>query len=479
MADKAPLLVWFRTDLRIADNPALFHAAETGAPLVALYIHDTVSEGVRAPGAAQNWFLHHALDGLANSLSGLGVSLIIRSGPAREVLDKVIEETGAGAVHWNRRHVPAEVEIDKAIKQALKDRGVEAKSFQANLLHEPSRLLTGSDGPYKVYTPFWKAFRREDAPRKPHPAPTKLTAFEQNLSSEKLSDLKLLPVKPDWAGGLRQTWQADEAGAHQRLMGFLESGLDGYADGRDLPGEQHVSNLSPYLRWGVVSPFQLWHAVDEADAPARDREKFLQELVWREFCHHLLFHFPSLPEENFNNRFDAFEWIGDSPHLDAWRIGRTGYPIVDAGMRQLWETGIMHNRVRMVVASFLVKHLLVDWRIGERWFWDTLVDGDPASNPANWQWVAGSGADAAPYFRVFNPILQGEKFDPDGVYVRQWVPEIADLPDKHLHAPWKAPEDVLAKAGVKLGETYPAPVVDHGEARQRALDAFEKLKENG
>ncbi|MCB1463088.1 MAG: deoxyribodipyrimidine photo-lyase [Nitratireductor sp.] len=475
----SPVIVWLRTDLRITDNPALHHAAATGAPVIPLYIHDVSSKGIRPPGAAQNWFLHHALEGLKTRLAKLGAPLIVASGQSADVLDRVLAQTGAKSVFWNRRYVPAETGIDRAIKQDLSGRGIEAKSYQAGLLHEPTRLLTGSGQPYRVFTPFWKALMRDEAPRGPMPAPRHLAAWSGKLDSEELAALGLLPKRPDWAGGLRQTWKPDEEGAADLLGEFLDVGLSGYADGRDYPGKAHVSHLSPYLRWGIVSPNQLWHAIRHADAHERDKEKFLQELGWREFCHHQLFHYPELPRKNFNPRFEAFEWIENSSHVYAWRKGQTGYPVVDAGMRELWRTGTMHNRVRMVVASFLVKHLLVHWRVGEAWFWDTLVDGDPASNPANWQWVAGSGADAAPYFRVFNPVLQGEKFDPDGTYVRRFVPEIAALPERYLHAPWQAPADVLRQCGVKLGETYPAPVVDHAHARKRALVAFSKLKEDG
>lgn len=472
-----PVIVWFRDDLRVTDNPALWHARKSGRPLIALFILDGVSEGIRALGGAQKWWLHHALENLAEELNELGSDLTIRSGPAREILAQVIEESEASVVFWNRRYGgSAEIEIDKEIKASLEQDGIEVKSFRASLLHEPTKLQTGSGTPYRVYSPFWRALQQADEPREPFGKPDKLNPYSKALSSENLADLKLLPEKPDWAAGLRETWDASEEGANRQLTHFLKNGLSGYAKGRDMPADDHVSRLSPYLRFGLLSPFQIWYRARESSAPKRDVEKFLKEIAWREFSYHLLFHFPEIGWKNFNERFDDFPWREESDALGDWQRGRTGYPIVDAGMRELWHTGYMHNRVRMVVASFLVKHLLIHWRRGEEWFWDTLVDGDPANNSASWQWVAGSGADAAPYFRVFNPILQGKKFDPAGEYVRRWVPEIAGLPDKYLHEPWEAPEAVRIEAGLKLGGNYPVPVIDHAQARKRALAAFDATR---
>ncbi|MEC9344064.1 MAG: deoxyribodipyrimidine photo-lyase [Pseudomonadota bacterium] len=474
-----PAIVWFRNDLRVADNPALAKAAQRDGPVIPLYVFEEGDEAPRRPGAAQKWFQHHALAGLASRLASLGSTLVVRKGEAGAILDALIAETGARNVFWNRRHEPAGVATDRAIKTSLEKRGISVTSCQANLLHEPSTFLTTSKGPYRVYTPFWNALERQGEPRAPLPAPNKVRPHTSALASEAIDDLGLLPGKPDWSGGLRETWQADEDGAAERMSAFLPHGMDGYAEGRDRPTADHVSCLSPYLRWGVVSPFQLWHAARHAGAPEHDAQKFLKELAWREFCHHLAFHFPGLAWQNFNERFDEFPWRGNSEHLGAWKRGMTGYPLVDAGMRELWRTGYMHNRVRMVVASFLVKHLMVHWRVGEAWFWDTLVDGDPASNPANWQWVAGSGADAAPFFRIFNPVAQGTRFDRNGAYVRKWVPEIAALPDRYLHAPWQAPAETLAEHGIELGKTYPAPVVEHTGARERALAAFSEMGKHG
>jgi deoxyribodipyrimidine photo-lyase len=352
------------------------------------------------------------------------------------------------------------------------------ETFDGQLLHEPARLKTGSGGPYRVYTPFWRAFTEEVPPRPPVDAPESIDPFDGGLASDRLSDWALLPTRPDWASGIAEEWSPGEAGAEERLERFIGEALDGYADKRDLPGAPFTSKLSPHLAFGEITPFQIWQAAEDAreGVPARDLATFRKELVWREFSYHLLVNFPSLPVENFNEDFDAFPWRGTNDQLECWQRGRTGYPIVDAGMRELWQTGWMHNRVRMIVGSFLVKHLLIDWRHGEAWFRDTLVDADPASNTASWQWIAGSGADAAPYFRIFNPILQGEKFDADGSYVRRFVPELADLPDTYLHKPWEAPEQVLEKAGVKLGGTYPRPVVEHKGARDRALAAYQEMK---
>lgn len=475
MTRPSPAIVWFRDDLRIADNPALCFAAESGRPIVPLFVHDEQSAGLRAPGAAQSWMLHGALEALAQSLGERGAPLVIRRGAAASSIDAIVQDTGAGAVFWNRRQGGGEIAIDATIKADLRARGIEARSFQANWLHEPSRLLTRGGGPYRVFTPFWRALQQNLEPRPPLPAPKQLRGIGA-LEGTRLRDLGLLPAGPDWAGGLRETWTPAETGAQRALATFLDDGLHGYGEGRDFPAGSNVSRLSPYLRFGMISPFQVWHALETSDANATDIGKFRAELAWREFCHHLLLHFPDLARENFNSGFDAFAWTKESPHLAAWKQGRTGYPLIDAGMRELWQTGTMHNRVRMVTASFLVKHLLVDWRVGEAWFWDTLVDGDPASNPANWQWVAGCGADAAPYFRIFNPVLQGRKFDPDGGYVRRYVPEIAALPDRHVHAPWLAPQTVLDSARIRLGETYPFPVVDHSAARKAALDAFAAIR---
>lgn len=468
-----PVIVLFRHDLRLADNRALAQAAATGKPLVAAFVRDDEAPGGRPIGGARRWWLHHSLEALAGSLKPFGIPLVLRRGDMQAIVASLVEETGADMVVWNRRYDPSGVAADSAMKSILTAAGVACRSFDGFLLHEPWRLTTAAGGSYKVYSAFWRALSEAGEPRPPLPAPSKMKAFAGGVTTEFLSDWNLLPTHPDWAGGIKAEWSPGESGARQRLDDFLSGAIEFYAQGRDLPGRRSTSRLSPHLAHGEISPFQIWHAVRGlASASTKDTEKFLSELAWREFSWHLLFHFPHLPTKNFNPRFDALEWRDDERSLRCWQRGLTGYPIVDAGMRQLWQTGWMHNRVRMVAASFLSKHLLIDWRAGERWFWDTLVDADPANNAASWQWVAGSGADAAPYFRVFNPVLQGEKFDSDGTYVRAFVPELAKLPNRLLHQPWQADAATLSSAGVKLGTTYPVAVVGHQQARERALTAF-------
>jgi len=438
-----PTIVWLRDDLRLADNPALTAAAERGEPVVLVYLLDEVSPGIRPLGAASRWWLHHSLAALSASASG---RLVLRRGPAEEVIPALVAETDAAAVHWNRRY-GASRHIDARLKSSLRESGIDPHSHHANLLHEPWTVTTGDGNPYRVFTPFWRA-SLELPVRAPLPAPE--VTFG-DAASDTLDDWNLLPTRPDWAAGLREAWTPGEAGAHARLEAFVTDGLPLYHR-RDEPAVAATSRLSPHLRFGEVSPFQVWEAAHGRD---ENSPKFLSEVGWREFSWNILFHSPGLATENFRPAFDEFPWgQADPARLAAWREGRTGIPLVDAGMRELWHTGYMHNRVRMVVASFLAKNLLVDWRVGEQWFWDTLVDADEANNPASWQWVAGSGADAAPYFRVFNPELQAAKFDPDAEYVRRWVPEYGT-------------------------PTYPDPIVDLGETRRQALEAYEAVKAAG
>jgi deoxyribodipyrimidine photo-lyase len=483
VTDARPVLLWFREDLRLADNPALHAALATRQPLICVYIFDTESDGLRPPGGAARWWLHGALAALDTSLRKRRGALHILRGAAAPTIERLAIANDVSAVFWNRRYDAAGRGIDAAIKSALKVRGVNAESFNAALLHEPWIIAGKTGAPFRVFTPFWRATRAKGEPEAPLGAPDALDFHPQPEvpGAIALADLNLEPHKPDWAAGLRASWTPGEAGAQAALEHFLHNGLAGYAGNRDRPDMASTSRLSPALHFGHLSPRQIWHAAQTAvasgasNASRADLDKFFAELGWREFSYHLLFHHPDLATRNFQRRFDTIPWHDDAEALRAWQRGLTGYPIVDAGMRELWATGWMHNRVRMVAASFLVKHLLIDWRAGERWFWDTLIDADAASNAASWQWVAGSGADAAPYFRIFNPVLQGEKFDPDGAYVRRWVPELAELPASLIHKPWKASAGELAAADVHLGQTYPKPIVEHEAARQRALAAFSAI----
>jgi deoxyribodipyrimidine photo-lyase len=467
-------LVWFRQDLRLSDNPALADAAARGPVVPAFVLDETPAPRGRPLGGAARWWLHHSLAQLFKDLGGL---VVLRGDPA-VLIPELAARIGAKRVVWNRCYEPFAITRDTAIKATLTDQGVEATSFNGSLLFEPWTVKTLDGGPYKVYSPFWRACLKlpVDAPL---PAP-KLKLAPLTGLGEKLTALKLLPTAPNWAKGFATEWTPGEAGARSRLSAFLDTGLTGYADLRNRPDLPNVSRLSPHLHFGEISPRQAWaatrhHAAAHSGAQ-KDADKFLAEIGWREFAHHLLYHFPTLPERNWKPAFDAYPWAHEPRHLAAWQRGQTGYPIVDAGMRELWTTGYMHNRVRMVVASFLIKHLQTDWRQGEAWFWDTLVDADLANNAASWQWVAGSGADAAPYFRIFNPMEQGRKFDPKGVYVRRWCPELAQLPNDALHAPFEAAPFVLKAAGVVLGKSYPKPIVAHAEARAAALEGYQAVK---
>ncbi len=465
-------LLWFRQDLRLADNPALVDAADHG-PVLPVYVLDEEAGGW-ALGGASRWWLHGSLAALAKALGGLHLA----RGDARAIIPALAKKAGANRIVWNRCYEPAAIARDTALKEALAKDGFAVKSFNSALLFEPWEIETQSGGPFKVFTPFWNALKKR-TPAGPLAAPD---AIDLALleGSDSLEDWALRPAAPDWAKGWSTLWTPGEAGAGDRLAAFLDEGLCGYGEGRDRPDRTHVSRLSPHLHFGEMSPRRIWYAVHQASdrdpALAADGWKFLSELAWREFAAHLLYHFPTLPQENWRTAFDAYPWHDDATGLEAWQRGRTGYPFVDAGMRELWQTGYMHNRVRMVAASFLIKHLRVHWREGEAWFWDTLVDADLANNAAGWQWVAGSGADASPYFRIFNPVSQGGKFDPDGAYVRRWCPELADLPDEHVHAPFEAPASVLEAAGIILGKTYPAPIVEHRNARAAALEGYEAVK---
>lgn len=470
----------FRHDLRLRDLPGL-HAAVTRGRVLPVYILDDRAAGDFAPGGASRWWLHHSLRALDQGLRDLGGNLLLRRGDTLEILEDLVAESGADAVHFSRGYTPWERELENQLHTVLSERGVDCRRYPGTLLFEPEHVANQAGDPYKVFTPFWRACRLAPEPGMPLPAPEQIAWAEAPGPAEELDDWALAPRQPDWALGWDEHWSPGENGASERLASFLGQRLEDYASGRDFPARASTSRLSPHLHFGEISPRTLWHAT-RARAEAQPRlqkaaDKFLSELGWREFSAHLLFHFPSLVDSPFRPDFRHFPWGGKPEQLKAWQQGRTGYPIVDAGMRELWQTGYMHNRVRMIVASFLTKHLLTHWQQGERWFHDTLVDADMANNLCSWQWAAGCGADAAPYFRIFNPVLQGRKFDPEGHYVRRWVPELAALPDRHLHAPWEAPAGVLDEAGVALGKHYPHPVVDHRDARETALGAWQTLRE--
>lgn len=474
-------IVWFRQDLRLSDHPALRAAADTGAPVVPVYIWSPEEEGEWTFGSASRWWLHQSLRSLDAGLRKLESRLILRSGPTLDNLVKIARGTGATRIVWNRRYEPEIIRRDSEIKSRLRNEGIEADSFNASLLFEPWEIQTTVGRPYQVYSPFWRACLAYTQPPRPEAIPTSLQAPEKWPESASLESLGLEP-KIDWAAGMRSAWSPGEDGARKQLEVFLNTGVSTYAEQRDRPDVSGTSALSPHLHFGEISPRTIWYAVLErfgcplrASGLPRNPEVYLKEVVWREFAYHLLYHFPHTTNEPLRSEFRGFPWRRDTQALRSWQRGRTGYPFVDAGMRQLWATGWMHNRVRMVVASFLVKHLLLPWQEGARWFWDTLVDADLASNTLGWQWTAGCGADAAPYFRIFNPITQGEKFDPSGVYVRRWVPELAQLPDQYIHRPWEADRGSLIRAGVELGTNYPRPIVDHGFARERALEALASI----
>lgn len=481
----APVIVWFRQDLRLQDNPALQAAAAGGGPIIPVYILDDAGEGRWPAGGAARWWLHHALAALDASLRALGSRLVLARGPALAVLQQLQRATGATTICWNRRYEPAVIARDKAIKAHFTAAGVEVKSFNAALLFEPHAVANKQGKPFQVFMPFWR-----HCLALPVAAPVRLTARQLPAPAKWPASLELpaLDLRPrlGWADGFAAHWQPGEAGAQRRLQGFVAEAVDAYAERRNAPDVDGTSRLSPWLHTGEIGPRQIWAALQaRAKAtgvfPASNGERvFLSEVGWREFAHHLLYHFPHTPEQPLREEFARFPWADDPKGMrrQAWQRGLTGYPIVDAGMRQLWQTGWMHNRVRMIVASFLVKHLRLPWTQGAAWFWDTLVDADLANNTLGWQWTAGCGADAAPYFRIFAPVLQGEKFDAAGDYVRTWVPELARMPAKFIHRPWEAPAEVLAAAGVRLGGNYPRPIVDHGAARNAALAAFKALRKD-
>jgi len=471
-------IVWFRQDLRLEDNPALSKAAENNARILPIYILDDENAGSWGMGEASRWWLHKSLESLNGSLDE---NLHFFIGKADEIIPDLIEKTKAAGIYWNRCYEPWRISRDKEIKTSLLNNNITVRSFNGSLLFEPPNIKKKDATPYKVFTPFYKKGCLENGPipRDLLACPSKLI-FEKDVVSKKLSELNLLP-SINWYQNIEDTWSPGEKGAHQRLNNFLKEGIKNYKIGRNRPDKEFISRLSPHFHFGELSPHQAWFRVKELKQSSDTKdsiEHFLSELGWREFSNNLLYYWQNLPAINLQKKFDRFPWLDNSKSLACWQRGMTGYPIVDAGMRQLWKTGYMHNRVRMVTGSFLVKNLMLDWRHGERWFWDTLLDADLANNSASWQWIAGCGADAAPYFRIFNPIIQGEKFDPNGDYVREYIPELSKIPTKFIHKPWEAPEETLMDAGITLDKDYPLPIVDLKLSRERALLAFKGLAEN-
>ncbi|MBX9790667.1 MAG: DNA photolyase family protein [Pirellulales bacterium] len=489
-----PAIVWFQQDLRVEDHPALEAAVARGGFVIPVYIQAPGEAGRWPPGGAARWWLHQSLARLSELLAARGSRLILRQGESLAELREIVAATGADAILWNRRIEPAAASRDQAIAAALRCDGLRVGVTNGNLLWDPDSVRTSSGQPFRVFTPFYRACLAHEQPPTPRPAPARLASPANWPDSLPLAALELEPAI-DWAAGMRAEWSPGEAGAQALLDRFVTTAIAQYPEQRDIPAAAGTSWLSPYLHFGEISPRQLWHAIARAEVDATSRRgrtattpsngknasnastvAFLRQLVWREFAQHLLHHFPETAQQPLRPEFAGFPAEDDPKALRAWQQGRTGYPLVDAGMRQLWSIGWMHNRVRMVVASFLVKHLLIPWQRGAEWFWDTLVDADLANNTLGWQWVAGCGADAAPYFRIFNPVTQSQRFDPAGEYIRRWVPELAELSDTQIHAPWQVPPEALRAAGVVLGKTYPRPIVEHTEARSRALAALAAMK---
>lgn len=472
-------IMWFRQDLRLADNPALSEAVIAG-DILPVYILDDINSGTDKMGGASRWWLHESLVSLNASLDN---RLHVDAGDPLDIIPKLVRKYKATGVFWNRCYEPWRIKRDSKLKQILEEDNIAVSSFNGSLLFEPWQLLKGDDTPYKVFTPFYRKAVAKigtylESPALASTSKIKAAAIVGNQSQKNISRLKLLPEIP-WFESISERWNPGEKGAKRQLQKFLKTGLGSYKEGRDYPAMNSVSQLSAHLHFGELSPRQVLQQLRQVAGSNRleaQAEHFVREIFWREFSYYLLYHFPTLTEENLRAKFDRFPWLKPDESFDRWCSGTTGYPIVDAGMRELWQTGYMHNRVRMIVASFLVKNLLLDWRLGAAWFWDCLVDADLANNSCSWQWVAGSGADAAPFFRIFNPIIQGEKFDAQGTYVRKYLPEIAQLPDKYIHKPSAAPDEVLLSAGVELGKDYPKPLVDLKQSRERALEAYQSLK---
>lgn len=463
-------LVWFRQDLRLTDNPAFNMACSQYETVIPIYILDKKNSIL---GEAQAWWLHHSLISLRKSLEQLGLKLILRKGDPLDIFLELTQDELIKAIYWNRCYEPENIERDKKVKATLQENGIEVSSYNGSLLNEPWSISNKSGGFFKVFTPYWRTCRQSLLPKPILFTPRKPKTVA--LKSDNLLDWRLLP-RFDWASKFSNHWTPGEEDAQQKLTQFIKHRLQGYKTNRDIPEKQATSLLSPHLHFGEISPWCVLRAIEDAkQEPHCDltgAEHFLSELGWREFSYYLLYHVPSLPYKNYKSAFDGFPWHNDKALFKRWQKGMTGYPIVDAGMRELWSTGYMHNRVRMIVASFLTKDLFIDWRLGADWFLDTLVDADLANNSASWQWVAGSGVDASPYFRIFNPVLQSKKFDPNGVYIRRWVPELASITKDAIHAPWEAKH----AESIYKETRYPRPIVNHNEARSKALEYYNQLK---
>lgn len=468
---KNPSIVWFSQDLRIEDQPALNAAIAKGGAIIPLYIWAPQEEKEWAPGAASRWWLYGSLKRLQAKLSQLGLNLIIRQQSSLKSILDIVKQTKADAVFWNQRYEPILIQRDALIQKKLSELDIDVQIFNGSLLFEPHEILNKKQKPYQKFGHFWKYCDKLSEPNLPFPKPLKAKHYTKHIDSDSIEHLNLLPTIP-WDKGLKEQWQSISFSTKHNLQAVIENIVTHYSAKRDIPGIEGTTRMSPFLHFGEISPRQVWHEVRQKLKTKGD--VFLRQLGWRDFAYYLLFHFPHLASQPLRTRFASIPWSKSTNALRAWQKGITGYPIVDAGMRQLWQTGWIHNRARLIVGSFLVKDLLIDWRKGAHWFWDTLVDADLANNSLGWQWITGCGVDAAPYFRIFNPISQGMKFDADGEYVRRWVPEISLLPNKWIHQPWKAPEKILKEASVELGVNYPWPIVDHAIARKKALKTYSK-----
>ena len=474
---KNSVLLWFRIDLRLSDNPALQNATNLNRPIIPIYIHDDEDALQRKLGSASKWWLYHSLKTLSFELKGFGSRLLYFNGKAEKIIQQIIKETKSDTVIWNRRYEPWAIKRDTLIKNQLNNQGIKVASFNSNLLFEPWEIKSKTGNPLKVFTPYKNALLLKDRNSRIIDKPKKILSPKLWPASQNLNDLKLLDNR-NWSTKFEKIWKPGNKEAKLKLDFFIKNRISNYDTDRNIPGLEGTSKLSPHLRFGEISPKEIINIINfnESKHHLKSLETFKSEIIWREFSHNLLWYFPEIHKKSIKRKFENFKWNFNNKNFDLWTKGLTGYPIVDAGMRELWSTGWMHNRVRMITASFLTKHLLLPWQLGESWFWNTLIDADPASNPSGWQWVSGCGADAAPYFRIFNPILQGQKFDPKGVYIKKFLPELKMLSPKFIHEPWKADSAILKNSDINLGETYPLPIVDHQFARKRALKKYAEIK---